>query len=346
MMSERSEKNGSKGMTIDVRRLEKEKEEDKHQSKIESLLESLGGDGTLKVFRVENGTPAYCCQMPVDDDLINNLEERIGKMCGAGSYSLRAFHKSKYLLTVPMVVDETMYPIKQSESERKREVARGETPPTTPGLDPISVMTMAREAADRATMEARTQAAQQSASQQQMFIAMMQLQENAAARQLELIRAMNGTNRASEPVENGINTVVNVAKLLETLGYKKPGEDGGYPDDRSMTERILTAVINPIAGKVGDAVSRQLADSMAPPKTLPPGPPPSPAQPSPPVAQVMAGVPNISPDALPKQPARPPTKAKLLTPEEIKAMKERRGPQNVVSPAAMPAPPRKDVSAP
>jgi hypothetical protein len=318
-----------------VRRDAKEEEVvEAQESKVERLLNDLGGGeggGKVKVFRRRDGELVYCCALQMDDDIVENFEDAIGRKIGGGSFYIRGYLKGRAIGSgVSVEVDSDIYPPAKSNREKIREgesdapaIIREQSPQQGGSMMEImALMEQMRQAESRNAATIQNQ-------QQQFMMVMMQSMENASARQVELIRAMSGAQKTGADGGDGVAKVLDYMKLFRemqgTFG-KEEGSNGHHPD-ASLAERVLTAPLQTFASRLGDKVGEVVKESMKPtqpaPAALPPRPAPAPTQATKPIEQAKA-------EALqkPKSPSeiRLPPGTRLFKQGEVTSAPERRAP--------------------
>lgn len=340
------------GVQINMRRLPrgaKRPEDPKGESsRVEQLFEALGTDGLLTVNRVlDNGKLSYYDTIPVDDDLVHNLEERVAERFGGGHWLLVGRKGRTYVGSTNLIIDERAHPPKLSEKERK-ELEAGEKRAGQTSGDLSQLLMMQQQQADKHMRETR-----------ELLSSQVQMAQQSSQQTLALTLGMMQTMASMFAQQHGgkgpdiAGTLGQMSQLFKLVDTIRPPAPEAAPT--SMAERIAAMAIGPIALKVGDVVAGQIGQmgqqpsqpAPAPALTPASGPGTSPGAPGPTAAPLPAGPPPqaAAPPPLPEKNVIPMSRrgthghVRPYSPEELaKERERRRGAQTVARPPVAPAP--------
>lgn len=311
--------------------------EEASQSKVGQLFDRLGGKGKLRIYRIVDGEERYSKILDVDDNLSENLEETVAKLCGGGTFILRGFHRidagqTKCVGVATMHIDELVHAPRQTEREKQRDGDRGQ-----PAIADTTkeIVAMLRDQ----VRQTRDDAASKEQGTNGMFAQMMQLQSQQAAQtaqmQIEASKASQQTmmtlfglfmqQKAGGGGGLGLEQLGQARTFLEGMGFAPAGSKA--EDTRSFGERLIEAPLARMADRIGDRVGGVVANMVA--EENRPASSPAPA----PVQQPQLQQPQQQPQPQQQQPPAPPRPApgavvklppgaRPLTDEQLEAMRK------------------------
>lgn len=277
---------------------------------LEDKLARFGSADRIKIYRHTDADPeSYVGVLAASDDMIASLEEVLAERFGGGRYHVKGFVKGACVAGVTVVIDPKIFPPKQSEPERRRaEEMHGAPFAAPPAQQPLTLAQLEQYLAARERRPASSENA---------------LLQHLTARGDKLETMLFETLRQRQEPTAPLEALARTIDQAKRLGVPFGNAPGNQPaDDMTPGQRIgLGAVgtfLDRVATRTGDAlatkVSREiLDDSPASTTSTPPA-----STTSAPPASTTSAPPRTSPPRGAKPLMR-------LTPEELAAVRERRG---------------------
>ena len=302
-------------------------------SKLAELIERLGGKGRAKVYRVINGENCYCCTWPADDELRDNLEERLAEL-GGGKWSVKFYWGAKCEGSIQFLVDEQTHPTKKSDAEQRRE---GGAMPQTPVELAAFISQSLQSALQPVLQQLATPRDNQSAELMRLML-LSEQQRAAEARALSEKLLTTLIAQRNAPVADGKGALREVAETVQLVDAIRGGRGDDVRDavDERGDKRSLAVKL--IEGPVEKAVTRmadRVIDNFLEPNPATPTASPksatgaaAPVQAAAPVATRPAQLPTPTPTT----PVAMPRGVKALPQSELAKLR------GGVRPAATPAP--------
>lgn len=305
---------------------------ERRESKLADLISRMGGKGRAKVYRIIDGAadPQYSCTWPVDDDLADNLEERLAEL-GGGKYAVKLYWGAKCEGSLTFTVDALSHPVKKTEAEQRRE---GGIMPQTPA-ELGAFISQALSTALQPVLLTLQQPRDNSSSELVKLMLLTSQQQAAEARALTE-RLLEGViaNRApaANPANAGLRELADTVQLVDAIRGDGGGRDP-RDEKRSLGARLIEGPMEKAAVRMADRIVDKFTapEEPAPKRRPTPAPPPVSAAPvaaSPPVPPVAAAParPSQLPPATPTTPVVMPRGVKPLAMGELARIHQKPAP--------------------
>ena len=269
---------------------------DAAEERIAALFSSLGGLGKLKCYRSSTEGLKYVGTLHVDQELAENLEERIASGFGPGRYQLKAYLQSRCVRVVELTIDEGCSVGKPA--------AAPAAPAAPGGRSDVDLLKLIQEAEDRGRRQGT-----------ELVQLLVTVQDRHDARLEKLLAGIVRPAEASssgDQFQSGIKLVEQVGKLLEGWGWSPPGDESAdEPVSAAPPKGNVELFLEHAGPAIGSKIGEMLA--AAGPRLLGGG-------------SVSAEAPAASAPAAPAPAARAAAgEARGNSPEKLAAMRAARG---------------------
>jgi hypothetical protein len=294
---------------------EEQDQEDKRTSKLQEFITAHGGKGRAKIYRVVDGDPLYATTFVVDEDFIDNVEEKLAEL-GGGKYYVKLYWGAKCETALPYFVDPLSHPTKKTPAEERRE---GGAMPQTPA-EFQAFMTNTITGALQPILAAIVP--RQDGGQIELLKTLLVSQQEQSTRLLE------ATLGARHQAGDHKSMLRDVAETITLVDAVRGGSGAARSDEkRSLAMKFLDGPLTKAAERAADRViDKYMPEDEAPEKAAParalprraapPASAPPPAPPPAPPAAAQRPVPPLTPTT----PIHPPRGVKPMAAGELAKM--------------------------